>query len=149
MELHNTLKTGKSLQWSIDNKAEVNGLEEYLDQHFAYTYFELDYGSNPTWSEALYNNALFEPSYWMLEGAIDYAMNGNYDYDIDDVRCQYQPGYYEPLNYSDIIQVDGNSYRYIGSIPLPKEIEHQADNGNLTYEYRGYSYVRILEKITD
>ena len=148
MKMENAFKTGKSLQWAIDNQEEVDGMEEYLDRYFAYLCFDLDCSSTPTFREAL-DGELFEPSYWMLEGSIDYGINGIYDYDPEKIRCQYVSGYYEPNNYGDILTIDGKKYRYISSIGLDPDFEHQADNGGLAYDYRGHSFVRILDPEVD
>ena len=77
-----------------------------------------------------------EVPYWIEE----YAKLDNY-------RVQYIPGYWEPKRVGDIIEIDGIEYRYIDSQPLPEEIEHQAEDGSLLYEYRGHSFLRILELV--
>jgi hypothetical protein len=141
-------KNGKSFQWAIDNKEQVDGMEDYLDSSFAYLEFDLDYGSTPTWQEAL-DGELFEPAYHMLEGSIDYYINGRYNWDPDKIRCQYVPGYYDPYNHGDIITIDGVDYRYISSLSCSHEMEHQAENGDLVYDYRGSSFIRVLDPETD
>ena len=124
-------------------------MEEYLDANFAYLNFDLDYGSTPKFYDVLYGGHLFEPAYHMLEGSIDYAINGHYDYNPDTLKCQFINGIYEPNNYGDLICFDDQWYRYIASMPCSCEMEHQAQDGGLAYEYRGESFVRILEPISE
>ncbi len=119
-------KTGKRLQIAIDNAEKIEGFQEYLDMNFAYLYFDLD-GREA--KEAL-NGGRFECPYWME----------NY---VGGCLCEYIEGYYEPLKIGTIMK----KYKYIDSQPLPEEIEHQADNGDLIYEYRGPSFLRIWEKL--
>jgi len=62
---------------------------------------------------------------------------------------EYNRGYYEPLSIGDVRTFDGADYRYIDSQPLSEEVEHQADDGSLVYEYRGHSYLRIWTLVSD
>jgi len=66
----------------------------------------------------------------------------------EDYQVQYIDGYWEPRRIGEVITIDGVNYLYVDSQPLPEEIEHQADDGGLVYEYRGYSYLRILKPIS-
>lgn len=60
---------------------------------------------------------------------------------------QYVEGAYDEYKHGDEIVVDGVTYRYVDSVSLHTEIEHQADDGGLLYETRGYSFLRVLERI--
>ena len=140
-------KTKKRLEVAIDNSEKINGMDEYLDSSFAYLMFDLDYGSDPNWDKAMFEGYLFEVPYWALEGSIDYAINGRYDYDPEHLMAEYVSGYYEPNNYGDILTRNNKEYKYIASVSLPNEMEHQADDGGLVYEYRGSSFMRILEPL--
>jgi len=60
---------------------------------------------------------------------------------------QYIKGYHEPYKYNEVITIDGISYKYIDSQRLDEETEHQAEDGSLVYEYRGSSFLRILQPI--
>jgi hypothetical protein len=148
--------------------------EIYCDSNFAYLMFDLDSGSTPTGAEAI-DGAWFELPYWIesVEAGSDKAIyshgsqgeyldNGDYartlgekvksltgkDYvENDEFLCEYNTGYYEPLNYGDIVRYNGKDYVYVDSVSLPEEMEHQADNGELCYEYRGSSYLRIFTPI--
>ena len=148
MKLANAMKTKKAFEWALDNIDQVEGLEDYLDNNFAYTVLDTDFGSNPTNREAI-NGALFEVPYWALEGSIDYAIDGIYEYDADTLKAQYSTGYYESSQYGDIIEINGAKRRYIASIALPEEMEHQLDSGALLYEYRGPSFLRIWDSNLD
>jgi len=62
----------------------------------------------------------------------------------DGCMVEYNQGYYEPLAIGTI--QDG--YKYIDSISLPEEQEHQAEDGSLVYEYRGYSFLRVWQPVS-
>jgi len=62
----------------------------------------------------------------------------------DDCMVEYQAGYYEPLEIGTI----RDGYKYIDSISLPEEQEHQAEDGSLVYEYRGPSFLRVWEPVS-
>jgi len=69
-------------------------------------------------------------------------------YRNDNYICEYSSGYYENLTINeDTITYNDNNYLYVDSISLDEEIEHQAENGELVYEYRGFSFLRIFKKI--
>lgn len=146
--MKNYHKTKFRLETAIENADRIDGMQDYLDMHFACLMFDLDCGSSPTWDEAMAGE-LFPPAYWMLEGSIDYAISGRYDYNPETLMAEYVSGHYEPHNYGDIIKKEGNQYRYIASIGLSNEMEHQSDDGGFVYEYRGSSFVRILEPIEE
>ena len=139
-------KTKFRLETAIENADKIDGMENYLDMNFAYLEFGLDSGSIPTWNEAL-NGELFPPAYHMLEGLIDYSICGNYDYNPETLMCEYRDGYHEPLG--NLLEVGGIWYRYIASISCSEEMHHQAGNGDFACEYRGFSFVRILEPISE
>jgi len=103
--------------------------EDYRDMNFAYSFFDLD-GNDAI--EAL-NGGYFEAPYWMESH--------------EDAMCQYVPGYYEPMNYGDIVTIEGEDWEYYDGQSLTEEVEHQADNGECVYEYRGYSYLRIFRRM--
>jgi hypothetical protein len=87
---------------------------------------------------------LFEISESELTGA-PYWLDEYYDHDT--VFVQYRSGYYEPRKIGDILNIDGAQYEYIDSQLLSEEMEHQAHDGGLAYEYRGSSFIRILKKL--
>ena len=64
-------------------------------------------------------------------------------YAKDDYMVEYQSGYYEPLEIGTI----RDGYKYIDSISLPVEQEHQAEDGSLVYEYRGASFLRVWQPV--
>ncbi len=135
MKMENAFKTGKALQWAIDNKEQVDGMEEYLDSAFMYSACDLDYGSSPTWEEAFNDQAAFEAPDWI---------EGN-----EDKHCQLVHGYHEPFDIGDMIGIDGALYRYTKSISLYEEEEHQAENGTCAYDYRGPSFLRVFAMVFD
>ena len=65
-------------------------------------------------------------------------------YSKTDCMIEYQSGYYEPLEIGTI----RDGYKYIDSISLPEEQEHQAEDGSLVYEYRGPSFLRVWEPVS-
>ena len=67
--------------------------------------------------------------------------------DLSLLYIQYISGYHESKNYGDILEIEGEKYIYIDSISLSNEMEHEAEDGGLVYEYRGYSFLRILQKL--
>lgn len=125
-------------QEEFDIWADTEEGQKYLNSTFAYLYFDLDYGSTPLWSEAYYHGVLFECPYWIEE-----YYNKNPEF-----VCQYVSGYFEPNNYNDILTIDNKKYRYVDSQSLSEELEIQLNNGTLVYEYRSYSFLRILQKVT-
>ncbi len=46
-------------------------------------------------------------------------------------------------------EYNGKKYKVIGSQPLPEELEFQLDNGELYYHYIGYSYIAVLEEVSE
>ena len=127
-------KTKESLQEAIDNSENYEGMEEYLDDNFAYLMFDLDVKG----ADLALNGEQFIPPYWMEKYYNKFTESGENKY-----LCEYIEGYHEPLQIGEVV----NEYKYIDSQPLPEEMEHQADNGDLVYEYRGPSFLRIWEKI--
>ena len=130
--MRNYFKTGNRLKVALDHANDIPGFQDILDQSFIYSYFDVDEG----YEDILDGKLSFIP-YWIDQYK-----------DNEDYRCQYVDGYYEPNNYNDILDIDGSKYRYVDSIALSEEMEHQANDGKYQYEYRGYSYMRILEPIT-
>jgi len=127
-------KTKESLQEAIDNPEDHEGMEEYLDNNFAYLMFDLD-GKG---ADLALNGEQFIPPYWMEKYYNKFTESGENKY-----LCEYIHGYHEPLQIGEVV----DEYKYIDSQPLLEEMEHQADNGDLVYEYRGPSFLRIWEKI--
>ena len=71
--------------------------------------------------------------YWIHEREEEY----------EDCLVEYIPGYWEHLEIGSICEINGIQYKYIESISLPEEQEHQAEDGSLCYEYRGLSFLRL------
>lgn len=120
---HNMFKTKEDMQGVLDNLHNLPDAEDYFDEMF-FNLYEIS------------ENELTYVPYWIEE----YCGN-------DNIRVEYIEGYYEPRNYGDTIKLEGRTWRYIDSQSLPEEIEHQTDDGGLVYEYRGYSFLRILELV--
>jgi hypothetical protein len=40
--------------------------------------------------------------------------------------------------------LEGKKLVFVDTVSLPEEVEHQADNGECYYEYRGASYLQIF-----
>jgi hypothetical protein len=163
-------KTVKRLQVAIDHKEKVDGMEEYLDNHFAYLCFDMDGGRQ----EKALNGKLFEVPYWALEGSIEYSLspyfkgrNDDYsrnhtkddpdyirrrDYDPEKLMAQYMTGYYEPFVPGDVAKIEGKDYEYLTALSLGQEWEHQAEDGKCALDYRGNSYMRVwleLEEVKE
>ncbi len=110
MKLKNAFKTGKSLQWAIDNMDEVEGMAEYLEDTMHYLLFDCDNCDN--------HDELHDLNYWMLEGCIDQNINGKLEYNPDTLQAEYVSGYYEPHAYGDTVTREGIEYRYIVSFVI-------------------------------
>jgi len=104
----------------LEEWLDLDESEEYRDDHF-FDMFEID------------PDELTECPYWIEK--------------YEGMYVQYIPGYWEPKHYGDVLEIDGIEYEYIDSVLLSEEIEHQADNGGLVYEYRGSSFLRILKEV--
>lgn len=113
---------------TLDNFLDSNESEAYRDQNFVYLMFDID-----TEYEGVLNEDIVSVPYWVEE------------YQDEKFSCQYINGYYENLHLGDIVTFENKQYKYIDSILLPAEMEHQADNGEYVYEYRGFSFMRIFE----
>ena len=164
------VETLEQLEYRLEND------DVYCDGNFAYLMFDLDSGSTPTAQEAI-EGAWFELPYWLEtvdsdgDKAIyshgsqgEYLDNGDYvrtlaekvksltdrDYveSSEKFMCEYNPGYYEPLNYGDIVDHEGAQFVYVDSVSLPEEMEHVTDNEEPAYEYRGPSFLRIFAPIS-
>ena len=162
------METAKQIETMLEND------DSYFDDNFASLMFDLDQGSTPTASEGL-SGEWFELPYWIdhVDSSGDKAIyshgsqgehleNGDYARTLaekvksltgktyaegDTFMCEYNTGYYEPLNIGDIVDHKGEQWIYIDSTLLSQEMEHQAESGELVYEYRGSSYLRIFAKL--
>jgi hypothetical protein len=118
----NNPRTKKALQKFIDDRKN----ESILDSWFA-NLFEIDL-DKPC-----------DKPYWIHEKESEY----------ENCKVEYIPGYFEPLKIGDTCEIEGMKYKYIESIALPEEQEHQAEDGSLVYEYRGFSFLRLWQPVTD
>ena len=116
----NNWKSKETLQAFLEDSTN----EAYLDHMFAET---LEINLDGIW----------DAPYWY-----DKYYNQDTDY-----KVEYMRGYWEPLELGTIKEFDGDQYKYIDSISLPHEQEHQADDGSLCYEYRGSSFLRVWEPV--
>lgn len=132
-------KTKKRLEVAIDNADKIEGMQDYLDNTFFYLTFDTD---NQEEIEAIQNGELVDCPYWALEGSIDYGINGKVDYDPEKLKCEYVAGYYWNHEQGEVVEGKG---KFLTTISLPAEQEHQADDGDLVYEYRGESFMAIWE----
>lgn len=99
---------------------DSNESEDMRDKNFSYL-FEISLTD------------ITECPYWIDE----YSRN-------DNIFVQHIDGYWEPRHYGDIIE---ERYIYIDTQLLSEEMEWQAEDGGLAYEYRGQSFLRILYRI--
>jgi len=136
-ELSRFFKTKKRFEVAINNSDKVKGMQEYLNRVFVNKFF--DTPALPVDSEITIEVLDGKPvpvPYWLDQ----YKNNGSF-------RAQFQDGFYEPYKPGEVIRIDGVEYKLIDSHSLDSEIEHQANDGGLVYENRGYSYMRILDPI--
>ena len=116
----------KALQRFIDNPRNEETLDKWYIERM----------------EIPAENEIGEVPYWIEQ------------FQDDQYRCEYRTGYYEPIQLQetrtrrDPITETDVLMMYIDSINLGEEVEHQADDGELVYEYRGFQYLRIWEIIT-
>ncbi len=127
-------KTKKRLEIVIDNIDKIDGLEDYLNNNFIYLFFDTD---NQEEIEKILNGDIVEGCpYWLEQWK-----------DNDNIFIQYHEGYYYTVKPGDIVTEDNINYKLLDTIPLPEEMEHQADDGGLVYENRGYSFMSIFKRI--
>jgi len=119
----------------MEEYLESDESEDYRDANFAYLSFGVDNGSSPTWQEVMNQNAYFE---------VDRDM---YDIAVEGTIGQYVSGYYDYLDYGDVITFEEKKYIYYTSKGLSEEMEHQAEDGSLAYEYRGSSFMRLFKPV--
>ena len=117
-------KTKRRLQLLIDNMDEIKGAREYLDENFAQQY-DIDL------------EALAPVPDWLEEWS-----------EKPDLYVEYVEGPVEPYGPGDELELnDGHCYEVIATQGLSEEVEHQAGDGGLCYENRGYSYIRIIRRL--
>ena len=58
--------------------------------------------------------------------------------------CRYIEGYNCNISIGDIITLEGKKLVFVDTVSLSEEVEHQADNGECYYEYRGASYLQVF-----
>lgn len=136
-------ETGKRLEVALDNINRIDGMQEMLNNNFAYLLFDLDQGSDVKPEDALWGDEFHLPYWCELDSIICHLPTGlNWigdELEAEDITCRYHTGYYCPYNYGDI----ENGKMYIGGESLPEEMEHQAEDGSLHYEYRGASFLNF------
>ena len=120
VNLQKAFRTAKGLEAVIDNSHKLDGVEDWLDSIFAEMY-EIDL------------NEPCEVLYWIE------------NYQDDKYMVEYNRGHYEPYRIGDTITINKIDYTYVDTVLLDEEVEHQIENGDLVYEYRGTSYLRVLE----
>ena len=116
LKVEHCLRTGKALQYLLDNPEEVEGGEEYIEQLIEdeiEAYIDM-YFCDLSWID-YYNFPILE------------------DIEIDDenIRFDHINGYH--LYHEIGSKIDG--FKMIGTLPAFDEIEEQAENGQLAYYY--------------
>ena len=121
----NYFENGEVFQDAIDNGL----LEDYCDINFHGLFLDCACDNDMD---------IHDIPYWI----------GKY-YKKEDIYCQYIIGTYNRYREGDIFTENGRTYECIGTAILDNEIEHQAENGDLVYEYRGDSFLRIIKEIKE
>jgi hypothetical protein len=122
--MKNEFKNKKTLQKAIENPTPE--FQDSLDKNFRYLFLDDD---SPEIKD------YYPLPYWIEDGS------------DKDSLVELVEGYYEPLKIGEVKEIDSKMYKYAKSIKLDEEIEHQAEDDSLVYEYRGFSFLRIWEPI--
>jgi len=101
--------------------------EDYREDNFHYLFLDCDNCTN--------HYSLHAVPYWIEK----YNKDDNY-------QVEYVSGCFESLKIGEKHIIDKIEYEYVDSISLSEEIEHQADDGECVYEYRGFSFLRIWKQ---
>jgi len=157
-------KTKNRLQVALHNLDRVGGLEDLLDDMFTTSneipgehneigdapYCVTEMPLHHTWNGRKVQLSLdsYEPQYGLETRSNPYLTDEQLD-EVYGVYVQRRNTYYEPCRLGQVLEVDGVHYIYVGSHTLPEEVEHQANDGGLAYEYRGTTYLRVLVQIEE
>ena len=108
----------------LEEFLESDDSEDYRDDSFHYLFLDCDNCED--------HSSLHEVPYWIEE------------YSKDEYLCEYVSGYWNNLEKNEEVTIEGKKLKFIDFQLLPEEVEHQAENGDLCYEYRGPSFLRIF-----
>jgi len=172
--MKNWFKTKNRLQAAIDNDKITDYLDQNFAYLFADTdqdedierfFNKLPLLGVPYWVDHIEDNENkplysygsqgellgdnYDTQVKTLGEKVKYLTGNDYipENDLSLLYIQYISGYHESQNYGDILEIEGEKYIYIDSISLSNEMEHEAEDGGLVYEYRGYSFLRVLQKL--
>jgi len=123
---------------TIEKFLETPEGENFAEKNFAYLFFDED---NQHEIDRILSGEMFKVPYWIE------------NYQGEEFFVDYVEGYHDKYPPGDITTTTifsgekPKTFGYIDSIPLPEEIEHQAENGEFFYEYRGHSFLRIWKEL--
>jgi hypothetical protein len=146
--IDNARKTGKSLQYAIDNPAQFTGFEKYLEDSIEY---QIKSTLDMIWSEFswidYYNLPILEQSNNEEKEEFHPALL----VDGEDIIFTHVMGHYQPKKPGDR-KVNNDKMVFVGTLPgIGHEIEEQAENGKCAYHYIGENFfeVWIHERFVD
>jgi hypothetical protein len=155
------------LQTAIENAYRIEGMQEYLDTIFC-DVLEIPEEGRVGWAP-----------YWLMEGdpftafASSRYKDGRIkvaeskypeheagaatltreDVEDVDIYVEHVPGIWLTARDGEIVwrDIDGEPFQLVclGTCSLPREEEHQAEDGEFCVEYRGDSHLSVLVKIED
>jgi len=155
------------LETAIQNAYRIEGMQEWLDNAFCHS-LEIPseglVGWSPYWltegdpfsafAASRYNDGsikVAESRYPDLEpGAATLTRE---DVEDVDVYVEHVPGIWLTARDGEIVwrTLDGEPFQFVclGTCSLPRENEHQAEDGGWCVEYRGDSHLSVLVKVED
>lgn len=148
------------LETAIENAYRIDGFQDILDTMFCDSLDIPEEGSagpSPYWidehdyGEIDWLLKVAESKYPNLEpGAVTLTRE-----DLEDCPTYvlHVGGIWSEHKYGEIdwLRIDGELFKAVcvGSVCLPAETEHQAEDGEFVVEYRGYAHLEVFVKVED
>jgi len=136
-DMTNMFRTGKALQYFLDNPEYFEGGE--------------------TWIDAYIVNCHIVPVCEMIgydSSCLDYYLQGQIDFDPEKIDFGYETGYWWSTEQGEIRILHPDycnelsqsvKARFLTTFPLSEEMELQADNGEFAYYYIGANFLTVWE----